>query len=59
MRRLLLSVTCAVALGAIYFLLALLSALDARTRAKLQPRPLGYERTPVDGEPPAKGPRSS
>jgi len=33
-------------LGVTYLVLALLSALDARSRRKLAPRPLGYEKTP-------------
>lgn len=36
-----------VVLGAVYLVLALLSLLDARSRAKLQPRPLGYDRDDV------------
>jgi hypothetical protein len=31
-------------LGAVYLVLAVLSALDARSRSKLMPRPLGYDR---------------
>ena len=33
-----------VILGAVYLVLALFSFLDARSRAKLEPRPLGYDR---------------
>jgi hypothetical protein len=35
----------AVVLGVVYALLAVLSWLDHRSRLKLRPRPLGYERT--------------
>lgn len=34
-------------LGVVYLILALLSALDAWTRSRLRPRPLGYEQTPL------------
>lgn len=46
----------AVALGVVYLLLALLSALDARTRSRLRPRPLGYERTELSSGPDEEGP---
>lgn len=36
-----------VVLGSVYLVLALLSLLDARSRDKLQARPLGYERDEV------------
>lgn len=39
-----------VVLGGVYVVLALLSALDAWSKSKLQPRTLGYDRT-VAGEP--------
>lgn len=43
-----------VALGAVYTVLAILSALDARSRGKLQPRPLGYDRSTLgEAEEPA------
>ena len=36
-----------VLLGVIYVVLAVLSLLDARSRDKLRPRPLGYDRDDV------------